>query len=110
MRPQFTHRQNTVGRHVPLGVDELGTTHHYDEKTSRIIAVRDGAIEHVERFDDAEDRDAVVTAWIDFVEDGPEGEKNDGRGWATRNYMTNHEFDDLEAGARTLSKLVGGSA
>ena len=102
MKPQFSYRQNTVGRHVPLGVDELGTTHHYDEKTSRIIAVRDSEIEHVERFDDVEDRDEIVTAWIGFVEES--------RGWASRTYMTNHEFDDLEAGARTLGKIVRGSA
>lgn len=102
MKPNFSHTDNDCGRHVQLGVDQEGTTHHFDEKTSRIVAVRDGEIEHIERFDDAEDRDAVVTAWIGFVEEN--------RGWETRNYMTAHEFDDLEAGARTLGKIVGGSA
>lgn len=106
MRPKITNAENDFGRprgrHCQLGIDQEGRVHHYDERSSRILAIRDGEIEHVERFDDADDRDAVVTAWIEFVVDGC--------GWSERNYVTNHEFDDLAEGARTLGRITEGRA
>lgn len=93
-------RHSGEQEHIYVGLDKTGAMHHYDTKCSRIVVIKSGAIEHVERFDDAEDRDLVVTEWMDFIADR--------RGWEEVKFVTQHQFWDsgVESGFKRLSELM----
>lgn len=105
---QFEQPQTEEARHVRIGLDKTGAIHHYAEHESRIIVIKSCEIQHVERFDDVDNRDKVVAEWIDFIENGPKDSDKDGRGWEQQPYMTQTEFFEkgIEMGLERLSEKL----
>jgi hypothetical protein len=69
-----TNRNGVRPKYIPLGTDADGATHTYRTTDRAVIAVADGAREHVESLPSS----ASLDDWMDFVADK--------RGWADRRY------------------------
>ena len=100
--------QTEAGEHAYLGLDKTGAMHHYAEHESRIVVIKTGEIQHVERFPNYDDRDLFVTEWLDYIENGPTDSDTDGRGWEEQPYMTQHQFFDQgeQMGFRRLGEKL----
>lgn len=96
--------QTERGEHAYLGLDKTGAMHHYAEHESKIVVIKRGRIQHVERFADYDDRDKFATEWIDYI-----GRK---REWEEQPYMTQHQFFDEgeQMGFQKLSEKLEGRA
>jgi ABC-type sulfate/molybdate transport systems ATPase subunit len=90
------------GEHTRIGLDTTGAIHHLAEHERRIVVIKSGEIEHVERAADHgyESVDEFVTDWIGHVDDTREWERG------TRTYRTQHEFENLPDGMKSLAELM----